>query len=91
MSAPACHISQEGIVYGYVREISWVKGSESQKMTAITPFAFKAQVDKDSLIVSDFRMFGWDVASHKAVLGTYRMSPERSAKTPTPAEPKIQR
>jgi len=91
MVATTYEISEEGVLFGYVRELSWKNETDNANITTINPFAFRVKVDQETLVISDLRMWGADDQAHQGLSGEYRKAIERSATKPDAERQEIKR
>jgi hypothetical protein len=72
MTCPAYHVSEEGVLFGYMDEVWWTNGVEQRSIKQLFPFAFRFQVDSDKLVMTELKLFGADEKAHKEFMGNYR-------------------
>ena len=79
-------ISDEGIVYGYVRELTWVVGENKGMSQVVHPFAFRVKIAGEKLTISDLSMRSADAAAHASMTGEYKKETPESAAKPDKTE-----
>lgn len=83
LSAPAYEVSEEGVHFGYVREIVVTSGGDERaRIKGIYPFAFRIKVNGETLTVHEINMNGFDAKAHQGMMGDYkRDATEAASKT----------
>ena len=79
LTVPKYEISDEGILFGYVREIISTDGEDTSNLKVVHPFAFRLKVTDEILTVSDLSIRTLDARGHVAMTGEYRKEAEREA------------
>ena len=83
LKSPSYEISKEGILYGYIREMTWTDKDEvTSQLKVVAPFAFRLKEAKDNLALSDVRFFGADESTHQGLTGTFQKEANRNAAKP---------
>jgi hypothetical protein len=86
LTSPKYEISDEGILFGYVREVTMSAGSDTSNLKVVHPFAFRLKVTGETLAVSDLSMRSVDARAHFVMTGDYKKEPDRNAaKSVSPA------
>lgn len=75
-------ISDEGILYGYVRELTWTVGENKGQMQVVHPFAFRLKIVGDTMTVSDLQLRSADAKAHAAMTGEFKKETSESAVKP---------
>lgn len=84
LSVPKYEISDEGVLFGYVRE-GYMKTEENeQRHKGIWPFACVIKVNGETLTLSDITVSGLDAGAHLAMTGDYMKEAVESASKPQP-------
>lgn len=65
--APICKVSETGIAFGYVKHAAWAKGTELVNAATLMPYAFNFKVEDKTLVISSFRMHGFDPRGEDAM------------------------
>ena len=80
--APACRAEEDGIAFGYVKQMFWVNGESKTDHSGIYPYGFAFSVKDDSLSISDFKMVGYGAQIGREISGDYvKLSAGDVAKT----------
>jgi hypothetical protein len=77
LSVPKYEISDEGILFGYVREIISTDGDDTSNLKVVHPFAFRLKVADETLTVSDLSIRTLDASGHFAMTGEYKKEADR--------------
>ena len=82
LSAPRYEISDEGVLFGYIREGFTSSGEDERRSKGVWPFACRFKVNGETLTVSDLTVTGIDAASHFGMTGEYKKEAVEAASKP---------
>jgi hypothetical protein len=82
LTAPGYEVSEEGVLFGYIREMAYTQGENTSNAKGIFPFAFRLKAAEGNITISDLSMRGVDAAGHAGLSGIYVKQADRNATVP---------